>query len=193
MPQANDIIGMNPGDVFAHRNVGNVVSHSDMNCMSVLEYGIGALKVKHVIVCGHYGCGAVKASLTLPAKTAGVVNGWIANIREVRNKYAANLNALPPEQRPDLLSELNAIEQMVHVCTSPAVQTAWENKQELYVHAIVYDVATGKLKVLLPAVSSLDEMLEIKNFQDGIISEDGIKTTFDTTLKGLVALEKLAK
>jgi len=190
---ANDILGMEPGDVFTHRNVGNIVCHSDMNCMSVLEYGVGALKVKHVIVCGHYGCGAVKASLTLPAKTAGVVNGWIASIRDVRNKYATVLNALPPEKRPDLLSELNALEQMIHVCTSPAVQTAWDNNQELYVHCCVYDIATGKLSVLIPGVTSLDQLLELKSFQEGIVSEDGAKTTFDNSLQALVALESVAK
>lgn len=190
---ANDIIGMSPGDVFTHRNVGNIVCHSDMNCMSVLEYGIGSLKVKHVIVCGHYGCGAVKASLTLPAKTAGAVNGWIASIRDVRNKYASVLNKFPDDKRPDLLSELNALEQMIHVCTSPAVQAAWDSSQELYVHCVIYDPATGKLKILMPGVKSLDQMLELKSFQEGLVSSDGAKNTFDDSLRGLMSLESGTK
>ena len=181
---------MDPGDVFGHRNVGNVVSHSDANCMSVLEYGIGALKVKHVIVCGHYGCGAVKASLTLPAKTPGVVNGWLGNIREVRNKYAEQINKLPEDKRPNLLSELNAMEQMVHVCTCPAVQAAWANEQELHVHCVVYDISCGKLKVLIPAISSLEQLTELEEFHVGV--GNGVKAAFDTSIKGLVELEKCA-
>lgn len=183
-------MGKQPGDVFAHRNVGNVVSQTDLNCMSVLDYGIGALKVKHVVICGHYGCGAVKASLTLPLKTPGIVNSWLSSIRAVRNKYADKLNSVPADQRPDLLSELNAVEQMVQACTSQAVQTAWTNGQELTVHCVVYDIKTGLMKVLVPGVSSLDELAALPQFKDGIISGDGVKSAFDTSLKGLITLEK---
>ena len=182
---------MDPGDVFTHRNVGNIVSHSDMNCMSVLDYGIGALKVKHVIVCGHYGCGAVKAALTLPAKTGGCVSCWIGKIREVRNKYSCHLCGLSDEKRYELLCELNAIEQMVNVCTSPAVQAAWANETELYVHCLLYDIATGHLTPLVPALTSLEKLLEMTEFHDGVCaSMEGVKALFDDSIKGLIAQEK---
>ena len=159
--------------------------------MSVLDYGIGTLKVKHVIVCGHYGCGAVKAAITMPSKTGGCVSCWIASIREVRNKYSAQLSALDEDKRHDLLCELNAIEQMVNVCTSPAVQSAWANGTELYVHCLLYDVATGQLTPLVPALTSLDKLLEMTEFHDGVCSAmEGVKAIFDDGIKGLIAHEK---
>lgn len=161
MFQPCDVIGKASGDVFTHRNVGNVVSLSDMNCMAVLEYGILSLKVKHVIVCGHYGCGACNAAMTLPLETIGFVNGWISNIRAVRDKWANQLNLVPESKRVDMLCELNTLEQTRNVCLSQAVQTAWNNGQEVYVHAVIYDVATGLLKTLAPAIDSTRQIMTV--------------------------------
>ncbi|GMH39586.1 hypothetical protein BSKO_07484 [Bryopsis sp. KO-2023] len=153
----NFVTGTKPGDVFCHRNVGNLVLHTDMNCMSALEYSVLHLKVKHVIVCGHYGCGAVNASLTLPQKSSGVVNCWIAHIRDVRNAHAEQLKNMAPEEKLPFMCEANAIRQAFNVCTAPAIQAAWAGGQEVYVHALVFDLATGKLKRLAGPISSLQQ------------------------------------
>jgi carbonic anhydrase len=155
---ANELLGMGPGEVFVQRNVGNLATHKDMNSMSCLEYAITALKVKHIIVCGHYNCGAVKAALTLPCKTAGLVNLWIQDIREVRNKNEDVLLKLPDMQsRWEKLVELNVIQQVFNVCTSPVVQQAWDNGQPLAIHGLVYSLEDGLLKEITPPITSLDD------------------------------------
>lgn len=157
---ANELMGMGPGEVFVQRNVGNLATHKDMNVMSCLEYGITALKVKHIIVCGHYGCGAVKAALTLPCKTPGLVNLWIQDIREVRNKHADTLEEVGPatKARWDKLVELNVGHQVFNVCTSPVVQQAWDAGQPLAVHGLVYSLEDGLLKEITPPITSLDDL-----------------------------------
>lgn len=157
---ANELLGMGPGEVFVQRNVGNLATHKDMNVMSCLEYAVTALKVKHVIVCGHYNCGAVKAALTLPCKTPGLVNLWIQDIREVRNKNADTLEEVGPstKARWDKLVELNVVHQVFNVCTSPVVQQAWDAGAPLAVHGLVYSLEDGLLKELTPPITCLDDL-----------------------------------
>ncbi|GMH32648.1 hypothetical protein BSKO_00482 [Bryopsis sp. KO-2023] len=158
----NFFTGTGPGDVFCHRNVGNIVMHTDMNCMSALEFSVGALGVKHVIVCGHYACGAVNAALTLPQKSDGIVNSWISSIRAVRNDYAKVLQQLEEADRWPKLCEANAVEQAFNVCTSPTVQAAWADGKELYVHAMIYDISTGRLRRLAGPISSLEQAVYVE-------------------------------
>eukprot|EP00210_Caulerpa_lentillifera_P006995 g6690.t1 len=168
----NEIMNRGPGEIFCHRNVGNVVSGADANCMAVLEYSIGSLKVKHVIVCGHYGCGACNAALNLPADTPGMVNGFIQHIRTVRDKWWSLLNAVSDDKKWKLLCELNCLEQTRNVCLSQAVQKAWASGQELYVHAVLYDLETGLLKVMAPAIDSTKRSLELDRMENGLLLKE---------------------
>ena len=155
---ANELMGMGPGEVFVQRNVGNLATHKDMNVMSCLEYAVTALKVKHIIVCGHYNCGAVKAALTLPTKTPGLVNLWIQDIRDVRNKNEEQLMKIPTlGGRVNKLVELNAIRQVFNICTSPIVQQAWDAGQPLAVHGLVYSLEDGLLQELTPPITCLED------------------------------------
>lgn len=143
---ANQILGMAPGEVFVQRNVGNQALHTDLNSMSCLEYAVRTLKVKTIIVCGHYGCGAVRAALELPTSAPGLVNCWISDIREAAIQASGELGALEPEERVARLVELNVRRQMFHVCTSPVVQAAWSGGEEVHVWGVVYDVADGLMR-----------------------------------------------
>ncbi len=144
---ANQIIGLLPGEVFVHRNVANVVSHTDFNCLSVLQYAVDILKVKHIIVCGHYGCGGVMAAhddLRL-----GIVDNWLENIKNVHRHHSSQFDVIPErEGRINRLCELNVEEQVRNVCHTTIVQAAWERGQELHVHGFIYGVADGVLKDL---------------------------------------------
>lgn len=157
---ANQLIGLGPGEVFVQRNVGNLATHKDMNSMACIEYAVTSLKVKHVMVCGHYGCGAVKAALSLPCKTAGLVNLWINDIRDIRNTNADMLMKLAdqPKRQWDTLVELNVVRQVFNVCTSPVVQAAWDAGQPLAIHGVVYDVADGLLHELTDPITCLDDV-----------------------------------
>ena len=137
---ADVIVGLEPGEVFVQRNVGNQCMHTDMNVMSCLEYAVTVLKVKVIICCGHYGCGAVKGALTMPSKAPGLVNLWISDIRECRNQHCEELSELPLNDQIDRLCELNVMRQTFHVCTSPVVQNAWDQGQELSVYGMVYSL-----------------------------------------------------
>jgi carbonic anhydrase len=150
---ANQILGLPPGAVFVQRNVGNLAVHRDMNCMACLEYAVDALKVEHVVVCGHYGCGAVRGALELPASTGGNVGHWISDIRATRDRHAATLKALPPAERWPALCELNVVHQVFNVATSPVVQAAWARGQPLSVHGLIYSLADGLLQELVPPVT----------------------------------------
>lgn len=154
----NTLTGLEPGEIFTHRNVGNVVAHSDLNCMSVVEYAVHHLKVKHVIVCGHYGCGACKAALSLPSSSTGLVNSWISSIRDARNLWADDLKALQGEDRERRLCQLNTVQQTFHMCTSPPIQAAWSSGQEVYVHGMIYDLVDGSLHNLLGPIASMDDL-----------------------------------
>lgn len=142
---ANQIVDLLPGELFVHRNVANVVVHTDFNCLSVLQFAVDVLKVKHIMVVGHYGCGGVNAALTNSG--FGLISNWLRHVQDVRDKYASVLDALPSDSdRLDRLCELNVVEQVGHVCQNSIVQEAWARGQSLSVHGWVYDVADGLLR-----------------------------------------------
>lgn len=144
---ANDIVGLLPGELFVHRNIANLVVHADLNCLSVLEYAIEALKVKHVIVCGHYGCGGVKAAIE--KEPHGLVDNWLRYIREIYTKHRQELDTIQDEhKRIDKLCELNVIEQVAHVCDTTVLQNAWQRGQQVSVHGWIYDISDGLLRHL---------------------------------------------
>ena len=151
---ANEIVGLPPGEVFVHRNVANVVVHTDLNCLSVLQYAVDVLEVKHVIVCGHYGCGGVKASLE--GARHGLVDNWLRHVMDVNEKHAAEIDALPDEKRLDRLCELNVIEQAMNICQTTIVEDVWARGQELTVHGVIYGLEDGLLRDLSVSATSLD-------------------------------------
>lgn len=153
---ANQIVDLMPGELFVHRNVANVVVHSDLNCLSTIQYSVEVLKVKHIIVCGHYGCGGVRAALM--GQRVGLVDNWIAHIRDVREKHKQLLTSTPEAQRWDRLCELNVIEQAVNVCHTNVVQDAWAVGQSLTIHGWIYGISDGLLHDLRICVSSPAEL-----------------------------------
>lgn len=158
---ANQIVDLLPGELFVHRNVANVVVHTDFNCLSVLQFAIEVLKVKHVLVVGHYACGGVRAALL--NQGFGLISNWLRHVQDVRDKYVDVLDALPSEQdRVDRLCELNVVEQVGHVCQNSIVQDAWGRGQPLTVHGFVYDVADGILRDMGLSISSEAERELIK-------------------------------
>ena len=157
---ANQIVGLLPGEVFVHRNVANVVVHTDLNCLSVIQYAVETLKVKHIIVCGHYGCGGVKAAME--DHRLGLVDNWLRNIRDVYARFKDELEQIPDQkERYDRLVELNVMQQVLNICHTTIVQGAWTRGQPLWVHGWVYDIASGGLKDLDCCVSSIDQVEEI--------------------------------
>ena len=143
---ANQIVGLAPGDVFVHRNVANVVVHTDLNCLSVLQYAVDVLRVEHVIVCGHYGCGGVGAALH--GSRHGLIDNWLRHVVDVAEMHAAELASLDEERRFDRLCELNVVEQVVNVCQTTIVEDAWARGQTLTVHGVVYGLDDGLLRDL---------------------------------------------
>jgi carbonic anhydrase len=143
---ANQIVGLPPGDVFVHRNVANVVVHTDLNCLSVLQYAVEVLAVRHVIVCGHYGCGGVQAALV--GARHGLIDNWLRHVADVEEKHAVEIAALPEERRLDRMCELNVVEQVSNVCQTTIVEDAWARGQELTIHGVVYDLRDGLLQDL---------------------------------------------
>jgi carbonic anhydrase len=136
-----------PGELFVHRNVANVVVHSDLNCLSVLQYAVDVLMVRHVIVCGHYGCGGVRAAVE--GAKLGLIDNWLRHVQDVHAKHHVDVdNAGDLDARVNRLCEVNAIEQAMHVCKSTVVQDAWERNQALSVHAFVYGLDDGRLRDL---------------------------------------------
>lgn len=158
---ANQIVDLMPGELFVHRNVANVVVHTDFNCLSVLQFAIDVLKVKHILVVGHYGCGGVKAALH--NEGFGLISNWLRHVQDVRDKYGAVLDQLSSDQdRVDRLCELNVVEQVGHVCQNNIVQEAWRRGQPLTVHGFVYDVADGILRDMGLSIASEAEGESIK-------------------------------
>ncbi|RYD66629.1 MAG: carbonate dehydratase [Verrucomicrobiaceae bacterium] len=149
---ANQIIGLLPGEVFVHRNVANVVVHTDLNCLSVMQFAVDVLKVKHILVVGHYGCGGVNAALH--SQRLGLIDNWLRHIQDVRQKHAERLECVPDDRRADRLCELNVIEQVVNVCQTTIVQEAWERGQELSVHGWVYALHDGLIRNMEISVES---------------------------------------
>jgi carbonic anhydrase len=144
---ANEIIGAQPGEVFVHRNIANMVVHSDMNMLSVLDYAVNVLKVKHIIVCGHYGCGGVQAAMT--NKHIGLIDNWIRHIKDVYRFHQDELNAIENEKdRFNRFVELNVIEQVLDLAKTSIVQAAWESGQNVHVHGWVYGINDGVIKDL---------------------------------------------
>ena len=144
---ANEILGLPPGEVFVHRNVANLVVHTDLNCLSAVQYAVDVLEVRHIMVVGHYGCGGVIAALE--QRRIGLANHWIHHVENVRHVHARRIDALPGfEDRVNRLCEINVIEQVGHVARLPMVQAAWERGQELAVHGLVYGVHDGILRHL---------------------------------------------
>lgn len=154
---SNDIVGLMPGELFVHRNVANVVVHTDLNCLSVMQYAVEALKVKHIIVCGHYGCGGVRAALE--NNRLGLIDNWLRHVQDVKQKHEALLAGVDDEsQRVDKLCELNVIEQVSNVCQTTIVQNAWERGQELAVHGWIYRLTDGLLRDLNICITKQDEL-----------------------------------
>lgn len=144
---ANEIINLPPGEVFVHRNIANVVVHTDLNCLSVIQYAVDVLKVKHIIVCGHYGCGGVQASMD--SRNHGLIDNWLRHIRDVYRLYSSELEGIDnPDDRRDRLCELNVIEQVSNVCNTTMVRDAWANGQPLAVHGWIYRLEDGLLRDL---------------------------------------------
>lgn len=157
---ANEIIGLAPGEVFVHRNIANQVIHTDMNCLSVIQYAVDFLKVKHIIVCGHYGCGGVKGAMD--CRPQGLVDNWLRHIRDIYSKYERVLSQIDDEgRRIEKLCELNVIEQVANVCHTTIVQEAWKRGQELAVHGWVYALENGLLRDLHVCVCKPDELSSI--------------------------------
>ncbi len=143
----NEIIGRAPGELFVHRNVANLVGHTDVNCLSVLQYAIDVLKVKHIIVCGHYGCGGVRAALS--SQPLGLIDNWLRHIRDIHQSNRDELAAIrDPERRVNRLAELNVSTQVANVCHTTIVQDAWRRGQQLTVHGWIYSLSDGLLRDL---------------------------------------------
>ncbi|MCB1785800.1 MAG: carbonate dehydratase [Gammaproteobacteria bacterium] len=150
---ANEIINLPPGEVFVHRNIANVVVHTDLNCLSVIQFAVEVLKVRHIIVCGHYGCGGVRAALE--DGDHGLIDNWLRHIKDVGRFNADRLAALEPDQRADTLCELNVIEQVTNVCNTTIVKNAWQRGADLTVHGWIYGIRDGILKSLVDDITEL--------------------------------------
>jgi carbonic anhydrase len=153
---ANEIIGLLPGEVFVHRNIANVVCHTDLNCLSVLQYAVDVLKVRHVMVVGHYGCGGVRA--VIRCDRVGLADNWLRHVQDVYSLHADCIHALTTEdERTNRLCELNVIEQVSNVCQTTIVRDAWERGQSLMVHGWIYGLKDGLLHDLKVTAASLPE------------------------------------
>jgi carbonic anhydrase len=156
---ANEIVGLLPGELFVHRNIANAVIHTDLNCLSVLQYAVAVLKIKHIIVTGHYGCGGIQAALG--NKQYGLVDNWLRNIRDIfynhREKFTDEMSN---KQKVDLLCELNVAQQVANVSHTNIVQNAWDQGQELSIHGWIYDVHDGLLRQITPIINSVEQIPE---------------------------------
>ena len=152
---ATEIVGLDPGEIFVHRNISNVVVHTDLNCLSVIQYAVDVLKVKHIIVCGHYGCGGIISALN--NEEHGLIDNWLRHIKDVYRLYKSEINELKSDkERVDLLCELNVKEQVKNVCHTSVVQRAWKAGQTLSVHGWIYGIEDGILKDLNVCCTGLD-------------------------------------
>ena len=169
---ANEIVDLMPGELFVHRNVANVVVHTDLNCLSVLQFAVDVLKVKHIIVCGHYGCSGIRA--TLNNDRLGLTDNWLRHVQDVRKKHASPLLAIAQDEaRSDKLCELNVVEQVVNVCETTIIQDAWARKQAVAVHGWIYGLRDGRLRDLGIAVSERDQLPQ----------------AYDTAIQGLLGTD----
>ncbi|MCK5716786.1 MAG: carbonic anhydrase [Thiomargarita sp.] len=144
---ATQLLGLQPGEVFVHRNIANMVLHTDLNCLSVIQYAVDVVKVKHIIVCGHYGCGGINAALD--GQEHGVIDNWLRHIQDVYHHHQQELDAVQDaEEKSCLLSEKNVMAQVTHVCEAPFIKKAWQAKQDVTVHGLIYSLKSGLLKDL---------------------------------------------
>lgn len=153
---ANEVVDLLPGELFVHRNVANMVIHTDLNCLSVVQYAVEVLKVKHIIVCGHYGCGGVNAALT--TDRFGLIDNWLCHIKDVYLKHEALFQGVENDKaRSDLMCELNVIEQTANICRTSILQNAWNQEQEIAVHGWIYDIHDGLIKDLNINITNSEE------------------------------------
>jgi carbonic anhydrase len=157
---ANEIVGLLPGELFVHRNVSNLVIHSDMNCLSVMQFAVFSLKVEHIIVCGHYGCGGIAAAME--DRPHGLIDNWLRNVRNAYFAHQREVDALPDKsQRVNRMCEINVVNQVYNVCSTTVVQEAWSAGQTLTVHGWIYGINNGLLRDLEVSVSSREEMRQL--------------------------------
>lgn len=157
---ANEIVALNPGELFVHRNVGNVVVHTDLNCLSVIQYAVDVLEVKHIMVVGHYGCGGVRAALI--NRRYGLIDNWLRHIQDVHQKYRSKVeSAGEMDKQVDRLCELNVIDQTLNVCETTVIQDAWARGQSLQVHGWIYGLHDGLIRDLKITMDSADDMAAI--------------------------------
>ncbi len=149
---ANQIVDLPPGEVFVHRNIANVVVHTDLNLLSVLQFAVDVLKVKHIIVCGHYGCGGVKAAME--NQEHGLIDNWLRHIKDVMRFHSEKFEDLDPDKRLSLLCELNVKEQVTNIANTTIVQNAWKKGRDISVHGWIYNIQNGILKELQTCVTS---------------------------------------
>jgi carbonic anhydrase len=153
---ANQIVDLPPGELFVHRNIANLVVHTDLNCLSVMQFAVDVLQVRHIIVCGHYGCGGVQAALR--GLRLGLSDNWLRHVQDVRHKHQERLTGLPDEaSATNLLCELNVIEQVANVCHTTIVRDAWERGQQLFIHGWIYGLKDGHLHDLDMTVTKFEE------------------------------------
>lgn len=154
---ANEIVGLLPGDLFVHRNVANVVLHTDLNCLSVIQYAVDVLKVQHILVTGHYGCGGVRAAMQ--DAQLGLIDGWLRSIRDLYYEQRDHLTQFPDEEaRVDRLCELNVIQQVANVSHTTIVQNAWRRGQALAIHGCIYSIKNGIWKSLNVTINNIDQL-----------------------------------
>jgi len=158
---ANQIVGLLPGELFVHRNVANLVIHTDMNCLSVVQYAVEVLKIKHIIVCGHYGCGGIKAAID--NRPHGLIDNWLRHIRDIYRKHLDELMCITDKDKQmDRLCELNIVAQVMNVGNMTTVQDAWEKRQPLSIHGWIYGISNGILLDLGVCISSAEELKELE-------------------------------
>ncbi len=154
---ANEIVDLMPDKLFVHRNIANIVVHTDLNCLSVIQYAVEVLKIKHIIVCGHYGCGGIQAAMD--NKEHGLIDNWLRHIKDVYRYHQTKLDAIKDKkEKMDLLCELNVVEQVSNICHTTIVQNAWKSGQDLAVHGWIYRIEDGILKNLDVCITNKDEI-----------------------------------
>jgi len=179
---ANEIVGLMPGELFVHRNVANVVVHTDLNCLSVLQYAVDVLAVEHVIVCGHYGCGGVRAAYM--RSSLGLIDNWLRHVQDVRDRHQNRLTALEGDDaRIDRLCELNVVDQVRHVGQTTIVDDAWRRGQRLTLHGWIYDVHDGLLRDLGCTAASAEDLASAydKALASTVLASPGGRTLLDSS------------
>ncbi len=159
---ANQIVDMLPGDIFVHRNIANLVVHTDLNCLSVIQYAVEVLRIRHIIVCGHYGCGGIRAALE--EKSHGLIDNWLCHIRDVHRWHRREIDAIADEDKKlNRLCELNVMAQVANVCQTTVVRNAWESGWQLAVHGWIYSIEDGLLKDLDVCITSKEEASRLRD------------------------------